>query len=346
LQRVDITHINFAKGFRGGERQTLLLIEELAKKGYTQRFLMRKGNDYLLKKVQEIPYVEVIEISKPYIFSLQYAKNTKLLHAHETKALQFAFFAHLFYNVPYIVTRRVDNAVKENLFNKLLYKNAAYCVALSRAIAKTIPSKNIVIIPSAATNLELNEKNAQKIKKRFEKKFLVGCIAALDNNHKGQSYLIDAVKQLHKKGLNVALLFVGSGQDEEYLRSLAKGCEYIEFAGFVENVPDYIAAFDLFAFPSLNEGLGSVLFDAMRLGIAIVASNVGGIPDIIKDQSNGILVPPKDSKALADAIEMLYYEEEKRKVLAQQAKKDAVEFTPVKMAQKYEKLYIELLKER
>jgi len=112
-----ITHCNFAKGFRGGERQTLLLIEALSNMGYSQKLITRK-NSTLAEKSNHIKNLEIIKISKPYIFSVGSMKSTTLIHAHETKSAQFAFFANLIFKIPYVVTRRVDNRIKDNFFNK------------------------------------------------------------------------------------------------------------------------------------------------------------------------------------------------------------------------------------
>ena len=101
-----ITHINFAKGFRGGERQTLLLIKELSKRGYIQKVLTRKESE-LAKRLEGIENLEIIKINKPYIFNVKAIKDSSILHAHETKAAQFAYFAHIIYDIPYIVTEEL-----------------------------------------------------------------------------------------------------------------------------------------------------------------------------------------------------------------------------------------------
>ncbi len=71
---------------------------------------------------------------------------------------------------------------------------------------------------------------------------------------------------------------------------------------FHDNVADYLSNFDVFAFPSNYEGLGSSILDAMNLGIPVVATNVGGIPDIVKDGVSGLLIERGNSEQLADKI--------------------------------------------
>ena len=337
-----ITHINFAKGFRGGERQTLLLIQELSNRGYSQQILTRQ-NSTLALKLQGIKNLDIIQIAKPYILHLRHIKDTSLLHAHETKGAQFALFANLIYKIPYIITRRVDNPIKNNFFNQKLYQNTYRTVALSSAIQnetlKINKAINIEIIPSAYSDLTIDHSKVKVIQERFKDKFLIANIGELDNAHKGQYYLIEAMKELQKKYPNIHLLLLGKGKDQANYEAQAKGVKNITFEGFVDNVGDYLQAIELFVFPSLHEGLGSILFDVMRSNVPIIASNVGGIPDIIEQHKNGILVAPKDTHALYQAIEKLYLNQSLRESFVQEAKKSVENFSYTKMCDRYALLY-------
>lgn len=339
---MHITHLNFAKGFRGGERQTQLLIEQLAQNGIAQKLLVRKGSQ-LSGRCRDIANLEIIEISKPYILHLKHIKNTTLLHAHETKAAQFAYFANRLTGIPYIITRRVDNAIKNNFLNKKIYSNATVVVALSKAIKEEIlkvaPKAVIEVIPSAYTDAAVDKAKTAQIKKRFEGKYLIGNVGALDDRHKGQSHLIEAAKELEKSHPDIHFLFVGSGQDEAKLKAAAQSLSNVTFEGFVNNVNDYISSFDLFVFPSNNEGLGSILLDVMQLNVPIIASNVGGIPDIITNNINGILTPPSDPKSLKKNILRLYSDKTKSAKLASTAKESIENFSPQSMQNAYLSLY-------
>lgn len=342
MQNKLITHINFAKGFRGGERQTLLLIKELSSKGYTQKIITRVGS-LLAKRLQNIDNLEIVQIAKPYILHINILKGSNIVHAHETKGAQFAFFGNIFYDIPYIVTRRVDNPIKNNIFNKYIYKNASYSVALSKAIEDgilklddTIETK---IIPSAFSVLKTNSKNISNLKKRFEGKFVVGNIGELDNKHKGQYYLIEAAKVLQQKYPDIHIIFLGKGCDEQNYKNQAKDLSNITFEGFVDNVADYINIFDLFVFPSLHEGLGSILFDIMQYKVPIIATKVGGIPDIIKNNQNGILIEPNSSDDIVKYVEKLYLDKTFRDSLSLEAYKNVDTYSPQSMASRYIELY-------
>jgi glycosyltransferase involved in cell wall biosynthesis len=113
------------------------------------------------------------------------------------------------------------------------------------------------------------------------------------------------------------------------------GLDNIIFEGFVDNVGDYLAAFDLFAFPSLQEGLGSILIDAMNAELPIVASDVDGIPDLIQNEENGLLVSPADSALLAEKLVCLYEDKELSARLASKAQSDSRRLFPPVITERY-----------
>jgi len=333
-----IGHVNLAAGFRGGERQTELLIRELSMRGYTQVLIVR-SNSALADRLHDIPNLTICRISKPYVFHVSAARDCSFLHAHEAKACQYTFLVKVLLRIPYVITRRVPRIPGSNFFTKAIYNNASRIVALSGAIKKSLLLYNrnlsIDIIPSMASQLETNNNTVQEIKNNHSDRFIVGHVGALVNRHKGQKYLIEAAKILADKYNDIDFILLGSGGDERELMQLANGYDNIQFKGFVDNVGDYLGAFDLFAFPSLNEGLGSILLDAMQAKLPIVASEVDGIPDIISNGHNGMLVSPADSQALAEAISMLYENEKLRKSLAENAYGDAKKYTPERITSMY-----------
>lgn len=338
----NITHINFAKGFRGGERQTLLLIKELSNRGYKQTLITRKNSD-LAKKSLGIDNLTLLSINKPYFLSLYKIKGSKIVHAHETKAAHFAYFAHLLYNIPYIVTRRIDKEIKKSILNKRIYLHSKNTVALSNSIKERLLSLNpnikVHIIPDAISHLNVDKQNSLMIKERFKDKYLIGNIGELDNKDKGQYYLIEVAKNLQASHPNIHFIFLGKGKDEQKYKEQSKDLKNITFEGYVNNVGDYIQNFDLFVFPSLNEGLGSILLDIMNFSVPVIASNVGGIPDIIHHNKNGLLIESKNIKAIEDAILKIYNDRELALKLTKQAKEDVRNYTPQMMAEKYIKLY-------
>ncbi|MGH7753554.1 MAG: glycosyltransferase, partial [Gemmatimonadales bacterium] len=133
---------------------------------------------------------------------------------------------------------------------------------------------------------------------------LVGVVARLEAQ-KGHRFLLEAFVAVRAQITAARLLVAGSGPQEAALRARARElglAEAVIFAGFRDDVDRVMAALDLFVLPSLWEGFGLVLLEAMRAGRAIVASAVSAIPEIVTDGQTGLLVPPRDPESLAAAI--------------------------------------------
>ena len=164
-------------------------------------------------------------------------------------------------------------------------------------------------------------------------------MAALENDSKGQLTLIALARELP----DVHVVLVGGGRDETLLKHAAAGLSNVEFVGHVDDVDAYLRAFDLFAFPSLREGFGSVLLDAMRIGLPVVAKRSGGIVDIVQDGRTGLLIDADDDPAFIAAVKALRDAPERRRRFGAAAR-DAVEaFSPAIMADAYDGLYRRLL---
>ena len=140
---------------------------------------------------------------------------------------------------------------------------------------------------------------------------------------KGLPFLLEALALLKANGISFRYVMIGEGPDLENLRiqSTKLGLnEDISFVGFQSNVADWLADCDIFALPSLYEYHSIAVLEAMRAGKAIVATTVGGNGESITDGVEGLLVPPSDPVALADALEKLLSDSELRKRLGQNAR--------------------------
>ncbi len=122
---------------------------------------------------------------------------------------------------------------------------------------------------------------------------------------KGVAHLIDAMKRLVEPP---RLSILGDGSERKALEAQSSGLgERVTFHGWVdlEQVPTHLAAADLLVLPTLSEGFPNVILEAMAAGLPVVVTNILGIPEIVDDGVNGLLVPPEDPAALAEAIEKL-----------------------------------------
>ena len=168
--------------------------------------------------------------------------------------------------------------------------------------------------------------------------------------HKGPDVLLKAMPKILKNIPDAKLVFVGSGEIRKKLERICKKIsveKYVEFVGFVGDTFKkalYYKSADVFVLPSFLEIFGIVNLEAMACGIPIVASKVGGIPEIVKDGENGLLVPPRDSEALADAIIYLLENEDIREKMGKNGRKKGENYSWERIAEETEKVYEEVLR--
>ncbi len=172
-------------------------------------------------------------------------------------------------------------------------------------------------------------------------------IAARLHPEKGYDYLFQAIAQLKQrlKG-EIRLLVAGKGamlsHYQEMVRTL--GCsDVVTFLGFRQDLPELMAAADLFVLPSVAEAFGLVLAEALYLGTPVVSTRVGGIPEIVEDQVDGILVAPANAPALADAIAALLDHPSRRKRISGVGRDKILnKFRFEDMVRSYEAIYRQL----
>jgi len=166
---------------------------------------------------------------------------------------------------------------------------------------------------------------------------------------KGYRYLIEAAVNILDARPNTTFVFLGAGELSDELKKMASKLgmkEKVKFLGWRPDVAEVMSAFDLFVLPSLNEGMGRVLVEAMALGKPIVASDVGGIPALVLHGENGYLVFPGDAEHLSAAISDLLENPEKRKSMGENGKKIAADYSADAMVQKIDQLYRTVLQQK
>ena len=230
----------------------------------------------------------------------------------------------------------------------MAYNRAACIVSLSRKIDSVMRTFSAApcfeIIPSIARRLEADADEVAKLKKRFEGKFVIGHIGALSDHHKNQSLIIEAARQLQNH-TDIVFLLLGSGKDEAMLKAKAAGLPNVIFEGYKTNTADYYTLFDLFVYPSKEEGLGSAILEAFGFSLPVIAADVDGIPDIVKNSETGILIDPNNATELQEAVLNLYTHADERQKLAANGYQFTSHFTTEVITQKYAALYEKVLKD-
>ncbi|MCM8797457.1 MAG: glycosyltransferase family 4 protein [Candidatus Omnitrophica bacterium] len=212
----------------------------------------------------------------------------------------------------------------------------------------------IAVIPNGIDierlqELSAEEKNREEARTRFglTGNPVIGIIARL-SDVKGHSYLISAMKKVLEKYPQAQLFIVGDGKEKARLVRLAAELKIEDNVVFLSNVVDTreaLSAIDLFVMPSLKEGLGLAVLEAMAAAKAVIVSNTGGLKSLINDGVTGLLVEPQDTEGLASAISGLVADESRRRLLGKAAQEFVSKnFSQEKMVRETERMYFECVK--
>jgi Glycosyltransferase len=247
----------------------------------------------------------------------QIIKDNKidLIHAHTRVSQVASFLASRHTGVPYIATCHgyFNAKLSRRLFDTWGEKVVAISEAVKGHLEKDfkIDPKRIEVIYNGIDLARFsNIYSADQVARArrslgIQRGNVIGTMGRL-SSIKGQKYLIEAMKDVLSKSNDAWCLIIGSGREGPALQELAKslGLENrVIFTGAAYmDIPLYLACMDIFVLPSIEEGLGLALLEAMSLGRPCVASATGGIRDIVNDGVNGILTPVGDSGAIANAV--------------------------------------------
>jgi glycosyltransferase involved in cell wall biosynthesis len=180
---------------------------------------------------------------------------------------------------------------------------------------------NVEVIPYGFDfeALDSTEADGRRIREelRLGSSFVIGCVGRFARN-KGHVYLLNALRDLVRQIPKLHLLLLGSG-DPKTVQEMVQKLElesYVTIAGYRKDVPACMKAMDLLVHPTLSESFGQVLVESMNVGTAVIATRIGGVPEIITDYSTGRLVPAADAGAIVNAVMELYQDQSMRERLA------------------------------
>lgn len=176
---------------------------------------------------------------------------------------------------------------------------------------------------------------------------VVGLVARLDHWGKGHREFLTALAALMDR-YPVEALIIGGGRREAEMRQLAAAMGLagrVHFLGQRPDIPDLLAALDIFVLPSHSEGVSLALLEAMGMGLPVIATAVGGLPEVVADGVNGLLIPSQDPEALAQALARLLDDPALAKKLGENARRQVEEnFSLERLGRKINEIYEELLK--
>jgi len=212
-------------------------------------------------------------------------------------------------------------------------------------------AKGKICLIENGVNLEMFTTNSssQAIKESLgikKEALVVGTIGAL-TREKGHQYLLRAALKVIRIYPEAIFLLVGDGIERPGLEKTASSLgikDSVIFAGMRKDVPEILSILNVFVLPSLNEGLPMALLEAQAAQIPVVATSVGAIPDVLENGVTGMLIPPKDPQAIAEAIIMILSDKKLASGIAQKGfERVRDNFSSEKMASKYLSIYRELL---
>lgn len=310
------------------------ITERLESAGVDIRYLGKKAGLDLsmigkMKKVFKETHADVVHTHR---YCAQYAMPAAVLAGTKRRV-------HTLHSVA-----SKENGKTARKLNKFFFKHCGLIpVALSEKIRETVVEEYGIDeqqIPVVYNGVSLDKclcKSDYSIDSKEINILHIGRFTLAKNHIE----MINAVSELKKKYDGITLNLIGDGELREQVEGQIEACqakEYIKMLGLKDSVFSYLQQADIFILPSVYEGIPMTLIEAMGSGVPIVASRVGGIPDMIIDGQEGLLCEPT-AQSIAETIEKMISDTDLRKSCAQKALNGAQRFSAKTMGEEYERLY-------
>lgn len=362
-----VLHLSSERTWRGGEQQLAYLLEESQKLGIENFVAARKDSAFITYcKKKGIPYIGLgykNELHFPTALGIKsYCKkhNIDIVHMHSSHSHALGVLAHLLGNsAKLVLSRKVDFPVKPNFASKYKFNykgiNAIICVseAIKEILKPDIARKDILYIAHDGISLDRfkTSKNNNILHKDFglapNSKIVANISAVAD--HKDYFTFVDTAQLILKENPSVTFFIIGDGplydEVKQYI-SDKRLQNHVIMTGFRSDIPDIIKEIDVFLMTSKTEGLGSTILDAFANNIPMVATQAGGIPEVVKHNETGLTAPVKDCQQLAKHVSLLLESQGLSTALSNNAYKLLIkDFTKDQMALSNIEVYKKILAE-
>lgn len=286
-------------------------------------------------------------------------ERVDLIHAHEFDANVQGTFAAALTGIPLVATIHGKNYFWEKYRRRLAYRwvsRRATMVAVSQNLKEFVVEKvgidrnrlqviynGVDVVPSYE-NADVSEGRRELGLPEYDR--VVGVVGNL-YPVKGHQYLIESIPSILNKCPNTSFLFAGRGHLETELKQQVQrlGLEgRVHFLGLRQDIARILTLLDVFVLPSLSEGLSMAILEAMIAGKPVVATEVGGNPELVLNGKSGFLVPPRDCQALANSVTTLLTNRQQAIQFSEEGKRRAEgQFSLATMVNTYQALYDESL---
>ena len=358
-----VLHVHSERTWRGGERQVLELMRRQRTRGDEPHLAAPRGSALLSRAVSEGFPGHAVAMRGAWdlpsvldLAGLHLRLRPDVVHWHAARAHALGAMAALLSPVPArVLTRRMELPVRGSLGSRLLYglrRDATIAISdgVRDALVRSgldpariwVVRSGIDLAPYAAPF------DRAQVRARFgirERDFLVLQVAAL-TPEKSQRDLLAAARIVLDAKPEALVWIAGDGALREELQHQRKELgldDRVRLLGFRDDVPDLLRAADLFCVSSYHEGMGTATLDAMAAGLPVVATRVGGIPEVVEDRATGLLVPPHDPGALAGAILSLAADVAQRGAMGERAKERVRAFSADRTEKETRQVYLEAI---
>jgi glycosyltransferase involved in cell wall biosynthesis len=355
---VKILHVETGRHFLGGPQQVVYLINALRERGHDNTLICPpdSGIDGVARMagiwVQNLYCAGDLDLPFAYRLS-QFFKERKpdIVHCHSRRGADLlGGLAASYADIPAVVSRRVDNT-EMRLMATLRYRPFRKIIAISEAIAavlreRGVEEERIAVIRSAVdAEAFVIEPDHDKFRAEFgiDKGVLTIAAAGQLIPRKGHRYLLQAVADLKHSHQPFRVVLFGDGYLNNQLRAQASSLGLggvVQFAGFRDDLDDFIACFDLLVHPASAEGLGVAVLKAAAAGVPVVGFDAGGLSEAVEHGKTGLLVKSEDVDELRAAIATLMDDEQTRRAMgAAGRERMRREFSIAAMADQHVALY-------
>ena len=317
-----VLHVDTERGWRGGERQALWLAQSLAERGHGSIVAARGGEpladrarDIGLEVVPCAPLFEADALAALRLRRVVISRRIDIVHAHTAHAAALGALATIGTDARLVAARRVDFRLRDNVGTRLKYGRARAIIAISHAVARALaesgvdPSR-VHVVPDATDTTRRIVGASREVLASLGVPAGTPLVVQVSQlvGHKDPVNFVRAIAAARIEAPSLHALLVGDGvlrgEVEREIALLGLG-DVVHLAGYRTDADSLLAAADVASLSSKEEGMGSVLLDAMLLGKPVAATRAGGIPEIVLDGESGLLAPVADPQALGGAIARL-----------------------------------------
>lgn len=363
---MTILHLSSAKSWRGGEQQIAYLIEALQSRKVKQWVFCPKGtplHQYCLEqKIACATYRKTFSVN-PYpaylLAQLIARENIQLVHMHDSHAHSFACIGAQLFGIktPFVLSRRVAVPIKKNAFSLWKYRHPSIqrIICVSQSIKKILASavhdqSRLTVVYDGIDLQKFAPSDRQKdLRSEYQianDLLLIANIAAIEP-FKDYFTFVDTAERLLREKMKAHFLIIGGdGGQESALKEYIAQKElttHFSFTGFRKDVPQILPSIDLLLFTSKMEGLGSSVLDAFACRVPVVATNAGGLPEIVIHQKTGLTASVGDAADLAKQVKTMLTNPDLRQQLTNGATAHLQQFTKTNMGKQTYQVYQQVL---